>query len=147
MIIVKYDEHNLDNKPPNNVETQNNNAITKQYIEESDSKLLHLERLIKAKKNLLLSKQEKLNNISKNNRFLTEIKNDYQDYYSYIKKQKQDQIHALHMLNDYIKDLNHSGELSKHNINDSKYEQKKILHEINSIKEGLKTIMETTNSL
>ena len=51
------------------------------------------------------------------------------------------------MLNEYIKDLSLSGELSKHNINDSKYEQKKILNEINSIKDGLKTIMQNTNNL
>ena len=103
--------------------------------------------MIKAKKNLLLSKQEKLEKISKNNHFLNEIKNDYQEYYNYIKKQKEEQILALNMLNEYIKDLSLSGELSKHNINDSKYEQKKILNEINSIKEGLKSIMQNTNNL
>ena len=145
MIIVKYDVNTPQNEQYNIRER--NNIITKQDIEDSDSKLLHIEKMIKAKKKLLLSKQEKLHKISKNNHFLTEIKNDYQSYYNYIKKQKEDQILALNMLNDYIKDLSISGELSKHNINDSKYEQKKILNEINSIKEGLKSIMYNTNNL
>jgi|LauGreSuBDMM15SN_2_FD.fasta_scaffold365296_1 hypothetical protein len=144
MIVVKYDVNKLNNQQ-NTV--KHNNGITKQHIEDSDSKLLHIEKMIKAKKNLLLSKQEKLEKISKNNHFLNEIKNDYQEYYNYIKKQKEEQILALNMLNEYIKDLSLSGELSKHNINDSKYEQKKILNEINSIKEGLKSIMQNTNNL
>ena len=144
MIIVKYDVNTPQYEQYN---IRERNIITKQDIEASDSQLLHIEKMIKAKKKLLLSKQEKLNKISKNNHFLTEIKNDYQSYYNYIKKQKEDQILALNMLNDYIKDLSISGELSKHNINDSKYEQKKILNEINSIKEGLKSIMQNTNNL
>jgi hypothetical protein len=144
MIIVKYDVNTPQNEQYN---IRESNTITKQDIENSDSKLLHIEKMIKAKKKLLLTKQEKLNKISKNNHFLNEIKNDYQNYYNYIKKQKEDQILALNMLNEYIKDLSISGELSKHNINDSKYEQKKILNEINSIKEGLKSIMQNTNNL
>ena len=147
MIVVKYDVNKLNGQPNMLDAVKHNNGITKQHIEDSDSKLLHIEKMIKAKKKLLLSKQEKLEKISKNNHFLNEIKNDYQQYYNYIKKQKEDQILALNMLNEYIKDLSLSGELSKHNINDSRYEQKKILNEINSIKEGLKSIMHNTNNL
>jgi uncharacterized protein (DUF3084 family) len=101
MIVVKYDVNKLNNQQ-NTV--KHNNGITKQHIEDSDSKLLHIEKMIKAKKNLLLSKQEKLEKISKNNHFLNEIKNDYQEYYNYIKKQKEEQILALNMLNEYIKE-------------------------------------------
>ena len=147
MIVVKYHVDKLNNQENTFDTIKPNNVITKQHIEDSDSKLLHIEKMIKAKKKLLLSKQEKLHKISKNNHFLNEIKNDYQDYYNYIKKQKEDQILALNMLNEYIKDLSLSGELSKHNINDSRYEQKKILNEINSIKDGLKSIMQNTNNL
>jgi hypothetical protein len=117
-------------------------VVTKKHIEESDSRLLHIEQLINAKRRLLLSKQHKLKKISKNNHFLSEIRDDYKKYYGYIAKQKEDQIKALDMLNTYINDLAVSGELSKHNINDSKHEQKKILDEINSIKKGLNEIIQ-----
>ena len=132
MRIIEYE---VDTRKDNNVVTQKN-------IEESDSKLLHIEKLIAAKRNLLLSKQNKLKKISKNNHFLSEIRDDYKKYYGYIAKQKEDQIRALDMLNTYINDLAVSGELSKHNINDSKHEQKKILNEINSIKQGLNEIIQ-----
>jgi hypothetical protein len=106
---------------------------------------MHIEQLIAAKRKLLLSKQNKLKKISKNNHFLSEIRDDYKKYYGYIAKQKEDQIKALNMLNTYINDLAVSGELSKHNINDSKHEQQKILNEINSIKKGLNDIIQDTD--
>ena len=58
----------------------------------------------------------------------------YTKYYNFISQQKQDQIQALQLLNGYIHDLTKSGQLSKHNIDDAKYEQGKILHEVKSIK-------------
>ena len=49
------------------------------------------------------------------------------------------------LLNGYIHDLTKSGQLSKHNIDDAKYEQGKILHEVKSIKKGLDAIINNTN--
>ena len=90
---------------------------------------------------MLLEKQKKLKNIFKQNQFLEAVKNDYTKYYDYISQQIQDQIKALGLLNGYIQDLSTSGQLSKHNIDDAKFEQEKILKEINEIKKGLETII------
>jgi hypothetical protein len=108
---------------------------------ENDEKILQIEELIEAKRRMLLEKQKKLKNISKQNQFLEAVKNDYTKYYDYISQQKQDQIKALGLLNEYIQDLSTSGQLSKHNIDDAKFEQEKILKEINEIKKGLETII------
>jgi hypothetical protein len=108
---------------------------------ENDEKILQIEELIEAKRRMLLEKQKKLKNISKQNQFLEAVKNDYTKYYDYISQQKQDQIKALGLLNGYIQDLSTSGQLSKHNIDDAKFEQEKILKEINEIKKGLETII------
>ena len=108
---------------------------------ENDEKILQIEELIEAKRRMLLEKQKKLKNISKQNQFLEAVKNDYTKYYDYISQQKQDQIKALGLLNGYIQDLSISGQLSKHNIDDAKFEQEKILKEINEIKKGLETII------
>jgi hypothetical protein len=108
---------------------------------ENDEKILQIEELIEAKRRMLLEKQKKLKNIFKQNQFLEAVKNDYTKYYDYISQQKQDQIKALGLLNGYIQDLSTSGQLSKHNIDDAKFEQEKILKEINEIKKGLETII------
>jgi hypothetical protein len=110
-----------------------------------DEQLLHIEDLIDAKRRMLIDKQKKLRFIVKQNRFLDAVKSDYATYYNFVSKQKQDQIKALEMLNQYIHDLSVSGQLSKHNIEDAKFEQGKILKEVKSIKKGLDDIINNTN--
>jgi len=110
-----------------------------------DERLLHIEDLIDAKRRLLLDKQKKLRFIVKQNHFLDAVKGDYEKYYSFISQQKQDQIKALELLNGYIYNLSKSGQLSKHNIEDAKNEQEKILREVKSIKKGLDEIINNTN--
>ena len=112
-----------------------------------DEQLLQIEELIAAKRKMLLDKQKKIRFISKQNKFLDAIKNDYAKYYGYIVKQKQDQMEALDMLNKYIHDLTISGKLSKNNIEDAKHEQSKILNELKNIKKGLDGIMNDTNDI
>ena len=113
-------------------------------LKERDNQLLQIENLIESKRRMLLEKQKKMQNIAKQNHFLDEIKNDYTNYYNYIAQQKQDQIKALELLNGYIHDLTRSGQLSTHNIEDAKSEQRKILKEVRAIQKGLDSIMEDT---
>ena len=116
-------------------------------IRENDERFIKLQELIDAKRDMLINKQKKLRFISKQNRFLDAVKNDYEKIYGYITQQKQDQIKALQILDEYIKDLTISGKLTKHNIEDAKEEQHKILKEVNSIKESLDSIIYNTNDL
>ena len=111
------------------------------HLENSDQKLLQIENLIDAKRKMLIDKQKKFKNITKQNEFLNVVKQDYNKYYGYIVKQKQEQMSALSLLNNYIKDFSVSGKLSKNNVDDAKNEQQKILTEINSIKKGINDIM------
>jgi hypothetical protein len=113
----------------------------------NDEKLLQIQDLIDSKKRMLLEKQKKIRFIVKQNRFLNEVKNDYVKYYTYIAHQKQDQVKALQLLDNYIHDLTRSGQLSKHNIEDAKVEQRKILKEVNTIQKGLESIMENTQHI
>jgi hypothetical protein len=107
------------------------------FLLERDNELMHMEEQIERKRQLLLEKQKRIKQMEKQNHFLSAIRNDYSTYYKYIVQQKRDQIKALEALDEYIKDLNRSNKLSKHNIEDSKHEQRKILKEIGSIKNGL----------
>jgi len=109
---------------------------------ERDRKFLQLQNAIEAKQALLLNNHRKLKEISKQNGFLENVKNDYSKYNDYIVQQKKDQTQALQLLDVYLKDLVISGKLSKQNIKDSKEEQKKILREIDSIKQSLEEIID-----
>ena len=111
-----------------------------------DQQFIQLQQLIELKRKMLLDKQIKYKKISKQNRFLEEIKNDYSNYSNYIMKQKQEQIQALEILNNYVKDLTISGNLSKQNIKDAKYEQKKIVKELKSIKHNLDYVIQNNNT-
>lgn len=116
-------------------------------IRDMDDQFMKIQDLIDAKKTFLLGKQKKLRFISKQNQFLEAVKNDYAKYYNYISEQKRDQIRALHVLDEYIKDLTLSGKLTKHNIEDAKEEQAKILREVKTIKSGLDELVDDTNSI
>lgn len=127
-------------KIPSSISSQMPNSLL-----DKDKKILHIEELIDSKRRMLHEKQKKLKLIQKQNHFLDTIKEDYLKYFEYISKQKKDQIKALEILNNYISDLTNSGNLTKHNISDAGFEQKKILYEIKSIRKGLDGIMNSTN--
>ena len=115
-------------------------------LSQKDIQFIELQNLIKAKENLLIEKQKKLKNTAKENHFLEDVRNDYKKYYSYISKQKEDQIKALEYLSKYIKDLTLTGEISKQNINDANEEQRKILREIKSIRKNLDGLINITDN-
>jgi hypothetical protein len=110
-------------------------------IKEKDDEFTHLQELIEVKKKSLLENQQKIKKIAKQNEFLEHIKNDYANYNQYIIKQKRDQMLALEMLHNYIKDLSESGELSEQNIKDSKQEQKRVLQELKEVKSSLDSLI------
>ena len=116
-------------------------------LEITDNEFMQIQELIDAKQRFLIEKQKKLKSITKQNRFLDEVKNDYNKYYQYMSKQKEDQIKALNLINDYIKNLTISGELSKQNMNDARVEQKKILREIKSIKQSIDSAINDTDEM
>jgi protein-tyrosine phosphatase len=107
-----------------------------------DDQFQLLQEMIDAKRESLIKKQKTLHFLSKENSFLQGIRDDYSKYNKYIAQQKQDQMTALSILNNYIQDLSATGELSKQNIEDARSEQKKILEEIDSIKNNLDSLLE-----
>jgi len=112
-----------------------------------DQQLIQLQQLIDLKRKMLLEKQIKYKKIVKQNHFLEEIKSDYSSYSNYIMKQKQEQIQALEILQNYVRDLSVSGKLSKQNVKDAKYEQKKIIKELKSIKNNLDEVVQNNNDI
>lgn len=110
----------------------------------NDEQFSRLQEVIDEKKRILFEKQKKLATMSQQNCFLEGVKEDYNKYYTYIAQQKRDQIRALETLDNYINDLTKSGVLSQQNLEDTKYEQEKIMEEIASIKQNLETLINDT---
>jgi len=112
----------------------------------NDEKLLKIDELIEAKRQMLQDKQKTIGKIAKQNKFLEDVKNDYSNYNNIITKQKHEQIQALELIHKYINDLKSTEQISTQNIEDAKNDQSKIMNEIQSIKQNLEGIVNSNNS-
>ena len=112
-----------------------------------DNELMNVQDLIDKKRKYLLEKQMYIQHLEKQNKFLRDIRNDYNTYNQYMVKQRQDQILALHILNEYVQDLAISGKLTKTDLDDAKQEQANVLSEINKLKGSLGTIVQGTDDI
>jgi hypothetical protein len=110
-------------------------------LTERDFYINQIEDQIKEKEQLLINKYKQMNDLAKKNEFLTDIKNDYTNYYNYIVKEKQQQLIAMENINAYLNNLFLNTQLSLDKINDAKLEQKRILIEMDIIKTKLNNIM------
>ena len=126
---------------------QNQSSKINFNLEEREKQFILLQEVLAAKRKMIFENQRELCRTKKTNKYLNDVKTEYEEYNYYIYKQKQDQMKALEMLKEYIEKLTISGELSKQNIEDSKYEQKKIMREIRSIKKTLNSIIHDTETI
>jgi hypothetical protein len=102
-----------------------------------DSYLLQIQSEIKNKKILLINKKKNLEKKEKLNDFLSDVKNDYNKYYDFILKEKQQQYDALNLLKEYMEDLVHTDNLVDEQLRTAKHEQKEIMSEIDKVKSEL----------
>ena len=112
-----------------------------------DDELMSVQELIDQKRKYLLEKQMYIQHLEKQNKFLREVQNDYNTYNQYMVKQRQDQILAMHILNEYVQDLAISGKLTKTDLEDARQEQANILGEIGKLKGSLGTIVQGTDDI
>lgn len=106
-----------------------------------DQYLLQIEAQIQDKRKWLLNKRKVLKKTVKENKFLEGVKSDYEKYHNFIVNQKQQQIKAMSLLNQYIGDIIVSGKLTEKDIQQTKNEEKEILGQIDKIKNDLDEIM------
>jgi hypothetical protein len=116
-------------------------VLSLDQLNSRDDKFYQIQKLIEIKKRFLLKKQKKIQLIEKHNHFLSEVKNDYIQYFTYILQQKYQQMQALEILDNYINDLTISSKLSQQNLEDAKQEQKKIINEFKTIKQSLDSLI------
>jgi hypothetical protein len=112
----------------------------------NDDKLLKIDELIEAKRQMLRDKEKTIGKIVKQNKFLEDVQNDYSNYNNIIMKQKHEQIQALELIHKYINDLKSTEQISTQNIEDAKNDQLKIMNEIQSIRQNLEGIVNSNIS-
>ena len=107
---------------------------------------IEIDQQIADKQQLLLNKKSSLDEKLKTNKFLLGVKNDYQKYYNYIIKEKQNQIDALNALTAYIYTLHENDTSTNDQHNMALKDQEEILHELTKIKLSLDKIVDDTGS-
>jgi hypothetical protein len=140
--------HSIGNHPDSR--EFDNNTVAQTHLSDStiinlaerDDYLSKVEQEIKSKRELLLEKRKYLNKISRDNRFLRNVSNDYQNYYDFIVKQKEDQMKSLNYLNDYLEDMMVNSKITEQDIVETTREQKRVLNEIKYIKKSLDKIIQ-----
>ena len=102
-----------------------------------DLNLSQIQQEIKSKKSLLISKKKNLEDKLQMNEYLSDVKDDYEKYYSYILKEKQQQYDALVLLKEYIDDLAHTENMVDEQLDVAKHDQHDIVKEIDKVKKEL----------
>jgi hypothetical protein len=106
-----------------------------------DKTIESLQRQIADRKKLLSENGRKLNIIVNENEYLSEISDDYQKYFQYIKSQKENQIKAFDLIYKYLERLIKSSTITEREMDSAIREQREILEKINNIKDELDDII------
>ena len=104
----------------------------------------YMEAQLYAKRFMLLQKREALKNSMKQNRFLTDVKRDYDNYHEFLVNQKREQIDALEYINKYVADIVTEGGVNDEKIKETRIKQEWILSELQKIKKELDDIVNTS---
>lgn len=110
-------------------------------VAERDGQIDDLQTRIHAKRFMLLQRRKALEVAGKQNRFLAEVKKDYDRYYNALVKQKNDQLVAIEYLTKYIDNIIEEQGLSAEKISEAKREHKEMLSEIRSVKDSLEEMV------
>jgi len=110
-------------------------------LADRDKYLVQIEEQIQAKRNLLLGKRKFLESTLKQNTFLDGVKNDYDKYYGYIAKKREEELRAMGILKQYTEELMISTKMTESDIKRTKEDQRLILDEMTKIKSELDKII------
>lgn len=110
-------------------------------LADRDKYLVQIEEQIQAKRDLLLGKRKFLESTLKQNTFLDGVKNDYEKYYGYIAKKREEELRAMSILKQYTEDLMVSTKMTESDIKRTKEDQQLILDEMSKIKSELDKII------
>ena len=107
-----------------------------------DKNIKDLQSKLEERRQILLEQHRNLKKTTKENEFLEEVAQDYNKYYGFIQKQKEDQIAAFELINEYLEKIISDSKITETSLRTAKQEQSQIIERINSIRKELEDIME-----
>lgn len=107
-----------------------------------DKTIQELQNQIAERKKLLIQKHKSLKQTIHENDFLEDVYQDYGKYHAFIKKQKEEQIAAFEIINNYLEKIILETKLTDKSLNEAKFEQRLITQRINVIKKELEEIID-----
>ena len=105
-----------------------------------EREFLALQNKINSQKEFLEKNASKIKSIENQNQYLKTVRDDYKKYNNFIVQNKNDQIKAFTMLDNYLNDLTTNGSLSENKLKSAQNEQNEILQMIQNIKSNLNEI-------
>jgi len=99
-----------------------------------DSNLLRIKEEIKKRDQFLLKKTAELEEKSKSNEYLEDVKNNYINYSEEINNGKQKQLAALNVIKQYLDNLIKTNQITGEHLRTAKHELNDVLKEINKLK-------------
>ena len=97
------------------------------------------------RKNILRNKFVNIDELSKENTFLSGVKDDYKKHYGYIKKIKEEQYRSMGVLADYLDNLLQQTDGANESLRIVKKQQKSVISEMNKIKDEIDDIANMPN--
>ena len=113
-------------------------------IAKSDQRFTRLQSELEAKRMDLRDRLRELKSIQHENKYLTEVIDDYNKYYNVIKNQKKEELAALQMISQYIDSVAASTTLTEDAIKQSRIQQHELLTKADKIKKELDEVLGVT---
>lgn len=111
-----------------------------------DHKIFQMKAELENRKKILCVKRRQLIENTKENHFLKEVTNDYDNYNKHIISQREKQITFFQTLNQYIDGITNELQLTDSKLKDSKQEQREIIKELTYLKSELDNLVKTSES-
>lgn len=109
-------------------------------INDRNLMIIKMKEQIKERQKYLQERFKQLEKNKSENLYLNEVKDDYQKYFNYINTIKEDQLKAFENISTYLDKVGCELKTTDTLLEETKYDQKQLLHEINKLREELNKI-------
>jgi SMC interacting uncharacterized protein involved in chromosome segregation len=113
---------------------------------ERDMYIMRIQDMIKKREQFLFEKKKSLDKNVVDNEYLNGVKQDYEKYFKFIIKYKEEQIEAFKKIEEYIQNIIVSEKLSEEEIKNAKEEHNQIINEIEKIRNSLNFLISNNNN-
>lgn len=110
-------------------------------LAKKDMQISDIEKLIHDRKQMLFDKYKELQKTANENEYLKDVKQEYEDYFSLVQKEKREQLDALNNVYKHLDEIIKTSKLTDSFLENSKIEQQEIMKQINILENELNEII------